>query len=69
MERLVSDGMPPGGLVYDPFAGAGSTLAAAANVGMDCNGMELEPKYVSGCLQRIVDIGFAASFKSIIGRG
>src|SRR5258706_3304549 len=35
-----------GGLVYDPFLGSGTTLAAAELTGRICLGIELDPKYV-----------------------
>ena len=34
-----------GDLVYDPFAGAGTTLLAAKNLGLDSIGTEIDPKY------------------------
>jgi DNA modification methylase len=33
-------------LVYDPFLGSGTTLAAAERTERVCCGMELDPKYV-----------------------
>lgn len=33
------------GIVLDPFAGAGSTLAAAEAVGYECIGLEVDPAY------------------------
>ena len=41
--RLVT---PPGGVVLDPFAGSGTTLAAALLEGVDCIGIELTDDYV-----------------------
>ncbi len=35
--------VPPGGRVLDPFAGGGSTLLAARELGMPCTGVELNP--------------------------
>src|SRR6267154_734662 len=40
------------GLVYDPFLGSGTTLAAAALTERACCGMELDPKYVDVIVQR-----------------
>ncbi len=47
LRPLVRAMLPFGeGTVLDPFAGAGSTLAAAAAVGYDSIGVELDPEYV-----------------------
>jgi DNA modification methylase len=35
------------GVVLDPFAGSGSTLAAAEAVGYDSIGIETDPKFVA----------------------
>lgn len=40
--RLIT---PPGGVVYDPFAGSGSTLIAAFQEGFECVGSELDAHY------------------------
>src|SRR5579871_1304220 len=42
----------PGELVYDPFLGSGTTLAAAELTGRVCCGLELDPKYVDVIVQR-----------------
>jgi DNA modification methylase len=39
-------------LVYDPFLGSGTTLAAAELIGRVCYGMELDPKYVDVVVTR-----------------
>jgi DNA modification methylase len=36
---------PPSGLVYEPFAGSGSTLIAATLEGRTCRALELDPAY------------------------
>jgi len=41
-----------GGLVYDPFLGSGTTLAAAEVAGRVCCGIELDPRYVDVVVQR-----------------
>jgi site-specific DNA-methyltransferase (adenine-specific) len=43
MERLI-EGCPPG-VVADPFAGTGTTLVAARNLGRKAIGVELEEKF------------------------
>ena len=41
-----------GQLVYDPFLGSGTTLAAATLTERVCCGLELDPKYVDVTIQR-----------------
>jgi site-specific DNA-methyltransferase (adenine-specific) len=48
LRRVVRAALPLGeGIVLDPFAGAGSTLAAAEAVGYRSVGIELDPHYVA----------------------
>lgn len=48
LRQLVRAVLPLGeGLVVDPFAGSGSTLAAAQAVGYDSAGVEMDPHYVA----------------------
>jgi len=48
LRKIVRAMLPVGeGVVLDPFAGSGSTLAAANVVGYDSVGVELDPHYVS----------------------
>ena len=45
LERLIEATTEPGALILDPFAGSGSTLAAAAKTGRRYIGVEIDPKY------------------------
>ncbi|MFZ0297849.1 MAG: DNA methyltransferase [Candidatus Sulfotelmatobacter sp.] len=46
MRSLVRAALPLGkGVLLDPFMGAGSAIAAAANLGLKSVGVELDPKY------------------------
>lgn len=43
--------------VYDPFGGSGTTMVACEQLARQCRMIEVEPKYVSVCLQRMKDMG------------
>lgn len=45
------------GSVYDPFIGTGTTMVAASRLGRDSYGMEISPRYVAVCLERMSRIG------------
>lgn len=47
LERVIRVGTNPGDLVFDPFAGSGTTLAVAARLGRRWLGCELSPEYAS----------------------
>jgi DNA modification methylase len=52
MRRPILNHIQRGGLVYDPFLGSGTTLAAAEATGRICCGLELDPKYVDVIVSR-----------------
>lgn len=41
-----------GDIIYDPFAGSGTTIIAAEKEGRACYAIELEPAYVDVCIRR-----------------
>ena len=56
MRRPILNHTKRGELVYEPFLGSGTTLAAAELTGRVCCGIELDPKYVSVIVQRWQDL-------------
>lgn len=53
MRWLVGLVCPPGGHVLDPFAGSGSTLRAALDLGMQATGCEMDPEYQGDIERRL----------------
>jgi DNA modification methylase len=52
MRRPILNHTQRGEMVYDPFLGSGTTLAAAAATERVCCGLELDPKYADVAVQR-----------------
>jgi DNA modification methylase len=42
----------PDDLVYEPFAGSGTTLVAADQLGRRCHAMEIDPRYAQVTIER-----------------
>ncbi|MBF6605928.1 MAG: DNA modification methylase [Chloroflexi bacterium] len=51
-ETPIRNHLAPGGLVYDPFLGSGTTLIAAERLGRRCYGLEVEPRYCQVIIER-----------------
>ena len=51
-EIPIRNHLEPGGAVYDPFLGSGTTLMAAETLGRRCFGMEIDPKYAQIIIER-----------------
>jgi DNA modification methylase len=52
MRRPILNHTKRGELIYEPFSGSGTTLAAAELTGRICYGLELDPKYCDVLIQR-----------------
>lgn len=63
LERIVRVATNPGGVVLDPFAGSGTTLAVAKKLGRNYVGMELSEEYADGINQRLQRIEFAEGLR------
>lgn len=50
--RAIRNTCPPGGLVFEPFAGSGSTLIACEQAGRRCAAIELDPTYCDVIVRR-----------------
>lgn len=55
IKRLVSNSSLSGEIVYDPFAGSGTTLVACQNLSRRCRAIEISPAYCAVILQRMSD--------------
>lgn len=53
MEYLIRASCPPGGLVFDPFAGSGTTLLAAKNENRRAVGIEMNESYCERIVARL----------------
>jgi len=55
VDRCLSIGCPPNGVVLDPFAGSGTTLAVALDFGASAIGIDLSQELCFHILQRLSD--------------
>ncbi len=51
-EIPIGNHLRPGGLVYDPFLGSGTTLVAAERLDRRCLGLEVDPRYAQVIIER-----------------
>jgi site-specific DNA-methyltransferase (adenine-specific) len=58
IEPMVLAGAPKGGVVLDPFSGAGTTALVALSAGRDFVGIELNPEYIKLACDRLRAAGF-----------
>lgn len=56
IEPMVLAGCPEGGLVLDPFMGAGTTAVVAKKLGRNYLGIELNPQYIEMAEKRISSV-------------
>lgn len=52
-ERCILAGCPEGGVVLDPFAGAGTTMLTATRLGRHSVGIELNPEFIAIAEKRL----------------
>ena len=52
-ERLILSSCPPDGIVFDPFAGSGTTGIAAINAGRSFVGCEIDADYIKAARHRL----------------
>jgi DNA modification methylase len=50
--RALTNSTTSGDLVYEPFAGSGTTIIAAEQTGRRCAAIELDPRYVQVSIER-----------------
>ena len=62
--RMVASSSRPGELVFDPFAGSGSTILAAHQLGRVGYGCELDPAYLAVQLERLSAQGLKPELSS-----
>ena len=61
VERAIRNSSEPGDWVLDPFAGSGTTLVAADNIGRRCYTIELDPRYGDVIIDRHLSLNTGAT--------
>lgn len=51
-ERAIKNSCPPGGIVFEPFGGSGSTLIACEKNARKCLAIEIDPKFCDVIVER-----------------
>lgn len=57
VEQCLRNSTTKGDLGVEPFAGSGTTLVASQNLGRRCAAVEIDPKYVAVCIERLASMG------------
>lgn len=52
--RAIKNSCPPGGMVFEPFCGSGSTLVACEQLGKTCYALELDPIFCDVIVRRYI---------------
>jgi DNA modification methylase len=66
VERAIRNSSEAGDWVLDPFAGSGSTLVAAENIGRRCYTIELDPRFVDVIVRRYQSLGGTGEVELIV---
>ena len=56
LAKLINDGSPIKGKIYDPFGGSGSTLIACEQLNRICYMMEIDHVYCDVIVQRYINL-------------
>jgi DNA modification methylase len=54
---MIANSSRAGEIIFDPFAGSGSTLVSAHQLGRIGYGVEISPEYAAVTIQRLADLG------------
>lgn len=57
IQHCILNSCPDDGIVLDPFAGSGTTLVAASQLGIRSVGMEIDPEYYKVAIKRLEEEG------------
>jgi DNA modification methylase len=71
VHRCLSAGCPPGGTTLDPFAGGGTTLAVAQQLGMNSLGIDLNESFCDVMVRRLggVTRGLEGDERGLVATG